>query len=87
MNIPELIYKLNVFYFTNLWNFCELLILIMVLRGDVKRGVDGVKKYFKDIKVRYKAKIARDGLIEKAKTILPLDVKRVQKINLENHGD
>jgi len=83
MNFAELIYKLHEFYFTDLWRFCELLLLILTIRGDVSKGIHAVKEFSKRVIHRYKKIVARDGLIDKVKETITTELKRANKIKLE----
>ena len=83
MNFPELIYKLTDFWFTSLWRFCGLLLLILTIRGDVNKGFYALKEFSKRVIHRYKKIVARDGLINKVKETTPTELKRANKIKLE----
>ena len=86
MNFAELIYKLNEFYFTDLWHFCGLLLLILTIRGDVSRGLNSVNRFFHDVKVRYKARINKTKLAEEVRKNIPTELKKFAKLNTEKEA-
>ena len=81
MSFAELIYKLHEFYFTNLWNFCGLIIIILTLRGSVTRGLSKVGNFFLSIKRRYIRLTTRDEIADKVKTHVPRDVQKFAKMD------
>ncbi len=83
MNFAELIYKLHEFYFTDIWHFCGLLILILTIRGDVSRGIDSVGRFFHNVKVRYKERINKAKLAEEVRKNIPNGIKKFAKLNTE----
>jgi len=56
MNTPELIYKTITFFFSNLWIYIGLLLLILTLRGDITKTLSGIKDFFKKTALKYKEK-------------------------------
>jgi len=56
MNTPELIYKTITFFFSNLWIYIGLLLLILTLRGDITKTLSGIKDFFKKTALKYREK-------------------------------
>lgn len=83
MNFPELIYKLTIFWFTDLWHFCGLLLLILAIRGDVSRGLDSVSRFFHNVKVRYKERMTKTKLAEEVRKNIPTEMKKFAKLNTD----
>ncbi len=81
MNFAELIYKLHEFYFTDLWHFCGLLILILAVRGEVSRGFAAIGRFFHNVKVRYNKRITDAKLAEEARKNIPNEMKKFAKLN------
>jgi hypothetical protein len=81
MNFADLIYKLHEFYFTDLWHFCGLILIILAIRGSITRGLGKVGNFFSSIKHRYIRITTRDNLAEKVKTHVPRDVQKFAMID------
>jgi len=62
MNFAEMIYKLSTFFFSNLWTYLGLLILIITIRGDVTKAILGINKFFKGVMAKYRAKVEAQKL-------------------------
>jgi hypothetical protein len=56
MNTPELIYQTIQFFFSTLWIYLGLLLLIITIRGDVTRALTGIKEFFQKTAVKYREK-------------------------------
>jgi len=54
MNFTELIYKMFEFFFNNTWHMLQFIIIILILRKDVEKGIKKVKSFFHDVRIRYR---------------------------------
>jgi len=61
MNFPEMFYKLIIFFFSNVWTYLGLLLLIITIRGDITKGLKAIGGFFKKIKDNYKRIITKPG--------------------------
>lgn len=68
MNTPELIYKTILFFFSTVWIYFGLLLLILTIRGDVTKALTGVKEFFQKTALKYREKRDR---IDKFKNFKP----------------
>jgi len=53
MNFQEMLYKSLVFIFSNFWTYIGFAFLIIVIRGDVSRGIISVKEFVKNTRKNY----------------------------------
>ena len=67
MNTPELFYKSITFFFSNLWIYLGLLLLILTIRGDVTKAYLGINKFFKAVTARYKTKLKEQEILDRTK--------------------
>lgn len=84
MNLFKLIYELNEFYFTSIWHFIGMLIMILAIRGQLMKGFFKMKEYYRMIIRSYKKIMVRDSLIEKVKNQTPNDLKKYSHIKFDD---
>jgi hypothetical protein len=77
MNTPEMIYTLIKFFFSNIWTYLGLLLLVITIRGDISKAVSVVSRFFGKIRDNYRSKIkARLEFEDKVKTFKAENPKR-----------
>lgn len=54
MTFPEMIYKLALFFYSNLWTYLGTIIIILTIRGDITKALKSVGGFFSRVKVKYK---------------------------------
>lgn len=54
MNTPEVIYKIIIFFFSNIWVYIGLVILILTIKGDLSKAIKGTKDFVKNVIIRYR---------------------------------
>lgn len=84
MNLFQLIYELNEFYFTSIWHFIGMLIMVLAIRGEILKGATKIKEYYRIVVQKYKKIRLRDSLMEKAKNQVPNDLKKYPHIKLDD---
>lgn len=79
MNVWEMIYNLAEFYFSTIWLYLGLLLLIFVVRGDVTRAIYSVRNFFAKAKEKYQQRLARLASDRYLKRNIPKDLRNSQK--------
>lgn len=65
MNTPEMIYKLIVFIFSNIWIYAGMILLILTIRGDITKVISKSINFFKKVAATYRARKLEEETKEK----------------------
>lgn len=60
MNTPELIYQTILFFFSSLWTYIGLIILILTIRGDISNGISSVNGFFKRVMLKFRERESKE---------------------------
>lgn len=57
MNLPEMFYKVISLFFSDLWKYLGLLLIILTIRGDITKTFQATSRFFKRVADKYRTRI------------------------------